>query len=143
MHSSGTPRHLSRERIDTTDRRRLKCHREWLLRIGYIDQPRRRLGESSDSDGCSGICAELQLIRFGRIGMREGHVDSINQADVVASLLCCQCNGVRTVCENSVRDGEVLSALLLACKVYVAERRAIQCHGDIVLLAFRYALQYD
>src|SRR6476620_6695327 len=87
--------------------------------------------------------AELQLIRFGGVGVTVADVNVIDQADVIASLLCRQRNRVCTIREYSVRNSETRPYFLLSSEVEVPECGPVQGDSYIVLLTMGDALEND
>src|SRR6266404_4083741 len=89
-----TPRNNCAQRITAGQRCGLESHQKWLGWICNINQPRRWMQESTDSDAVSRARLEFQQIRFRCEGVWETDVNVINQTQVVLALLGREGDGV-------------------------------------------------
>src|SRR5512140_241558 len=132
----------SSENVGSCRGRSLESEGDRLLRVRDIDQRGRGDRETRDSHRCAGTRAELQLIGFGGVGMWVADVNVVDQADVIAPLLCRERNGIRAVDENAARDSKTRPSLLLVREVDISERVAVEGNRDLMLLGIGHTLEY-
>src|SRR6266567_1869158 len=111
--------------------------------VRNIQQTRRRLYKTLYRYAIARGSGEFQQIRFRRESMREAETDVVHDAQVIVALLRRKCDRVGAVRQNTRWYCESGLAFLLSSKAHVSQRRAIEHHGYIVLLALGDSLKRD